>query len=155
MSTEDVTPREQLEHQADVQRSRLANTLAALDRRRHRVQRALSPVRQARLYALPLAGVGVAIVVGFAAGELMSRRRLHKREEELRGLGVPVPREDVAALSQPPMLAQIMRSAAISLVSVLVSGIARRALARQLLPARDPEEPPAIEPGGATVQVLG
>lgn len=144
MSAEE-TRREELEREADARRERLVQTLGALDQRRHRI---LSPARQARRFALPLGGVAAAILVGFGVGEALARRALHRREDELRRMGIPVPPSAAAALTQQPLLPQILRTAAVSFVSVLVSTLARRALAQQLLgaPQAPAERPPAVAP---------
>src|SRR4051812_30297631 len=149
MSTDPgLVRREQLEHDADLARSRLATILSALNQRRQRV---LDWREQAQRHFPELAIVGIGTIIavaGTATFRIIRTRReashVYRRRWLALGRAWQHP-EHVAAYQPRSLLAEVGRRVLVGLVTYLGTQIGKRMLKRAALPPpQAPEHPPII-----------
>ena len=131
-------PREELERQANLVRSRLLDTIDAIDRRRH----AMTDVRhQVRKHALPV-GIGTGVLVlGIAAGIAYAVHRVGTRDERrrrdrYRALGAlwNHPERVAHAKKERPVGLEIGRKILVGAVTFLGLTLAKRYIKHVALP---------------------
>ncbi len=123
---------ERLERAASARRERLMRSLDALDVRRHRAARR---GRRVEHLLLPAGGVAVGIAVLAVVGEAIYARRVRRRRSALRRFLVRQAERLELRPRQPPFLLQAGRSVLLSVLTFVLSSLAKRALRPALVPA--------------------
>jgi len=126
--------RSRLESRANVIRSRLLETLDALDRRRHQVQEIS---HHAKRLAMPIGAAFIGIVV-LAAGTTLAIRGLVRRRLERRlGYRVSQALAPLRREVRPPLWREALRKVVLTALGILASELTKRG-AHALLVGRAP-----------------